>query len=366
MNREQTIIRTSVFGIGANLVLVAFKAAVGLISGSIAVILDAVNNLSDALSSVITIIGTKLAGRAPDKKHPYGHGRIEYITGVLIAVIVLVAGLTSMKESIEKIIHPEKAEYTAFSFVIIVAAILAKLLMGRYVKSVGQRINASTLIASGSDALFDAILSMGTLAAAVISILWGLSLEGWFGAVISIFILKAGYEMLMDTLNSIIGLRADKDLTDELKACIAQYPNVRGVYDMTLHNYGPTQIIGSVHVEVPDEMQAREIHKLTRAISVGVYQQFGIVLTVGIYASNDSAEEAEQIRGTLDGIVSKYPGILQVHGFYLDVALKTVTFDMVVDFSADRTQLQADVLREMQASYPDYQFNIVLDSDYSD
>ena len=330
MNREQTIIRTSVFGIGANLVLVAFKAAVGLISGSIAVILDAVNNLSDALSSVITIIGTKLAGRAPDKKHPYGHGRIEYITGVLIAVIVLVAGLTSMKESVEKIIHPEKAEYTAFSFVIIVAAILAKLLMGRY------------------------------------SILWGLSLEGWFGAVISIFILKAGYEMLMDTLNSIIGLRADKDLTDELKACIAQYPNVRGVYDMTLHNYGPTQIIGSVHVEVPDEMQAREIHKLTRAISAGVYQQFGIVLTVGIYASNDSAEEAEQIRGTLDGIVSKYPGILQVHGFYLDVALKTVTFDMVVDFSADRTQLQADVLREMQASYPDYQFNIVLDSDYSD
>lgn len=366
MDRQQKIIRTSFLGIGVNLILVAFKAVVGFISGSIAIILDAVNNLSDALSSVITIVGTKLANRAPDKKHPYGHGRIEYLAGVLIAMLVLVAGATSMKESIEKIIKPTEATYSIASLIIIVTAIFAKLLMGRYVKRVGEQINASTLVASGSDALFDAILSMGTLAAALISLIGHISLEGWFGAVISIFILKAGYEMLMDTLNSIIGLRADKELSDSLKEKVGQYPGVRGVYDLTLHNYGPTQIIGSVHIEVPDEMCARDIHKLTRSISAGVYEEFGIVLTVGIYASNDSSPDAEAIHSKLNAIAEREPGILQVHGFYLDAAAKAVTFDLVVDFSADRGALQALVMNEMRQAFPEYTFNIVLDSDYSD
>ena len=366
MNREQKIVRTSILGICVNLVLVAFKAVVGLVSGSIAIILDAVNNLSDALSSVITVIGTRLANRAPNKKHPYGHGRIEYLTGVLIAMLVLVAGLTALKESIEKIIHPQAAEYSVVSLVIIVAAIAAKLFMGRYVKSVGEKINASTLVASGSDALFDAVLSAGTLAAALISLVWHVTLEGWFGAVISIFIIKAGVEMLGDTLDSIIGTRADKELSERLKSIVCAYPQVRGAYDLTLHNYGPTQIIGSVHVELPDDMPAREIHRLSRAISADVYNQLGIVLTVGIYASNDSEGESESIRKRLNEIAEKYPAILQIHGFYFEAEQKIVTFDLVIDFSADRVSVQEAVHREISQAFPDYQFQIVLDSDYSD
>jgi len=366
MDREQKIIRTSILGIGVNLILVAFKAVVGFISGSIAIILDAVNNLSDALSSVITIIGTKLANRAPDRKHPYGHGRIEYLAGVLIAVLVLVAGLTSLKESIEKILDPTQADYSAASLVIIVAAIIAKLLMGRYVKGVGEKINADTLVASGSDALFDAILSAGTLAAAVISLLAHVSLEGWFGAVISGFIIKAGIEMLLDTLNSIIGKRADKELTEALKEKISSFPEVRGVYDLTLHNYGPTQIIGSAHVELPDDMRAQEIHKLTRNISTAVYMEFGIVLTVGIYASNNSDGQAEAIRADVEKVAQEHPEILQVHGFYVDAQQKSVTFDLVIDFKADREQVQSDVLEKLKKKYPEYQFFVVLDSDYSD
>lgn len=366
MNREQKIIRTSILGIAVNLVLVAFKAVVGLISGSIAVILDAVNNLSDALSSVITIIGTRLANRAPNKKHPYGHGRIEYLAGVLIAVLVLAAGITALKESIEKIIHPEAAEYSVASLVIIIAAIAAKLLMGRYVKGVGEKINAATLIASGSDTLFDAILSAGTLAAALISLIFHVTLEGWFGAVISLFIIKAGIEMLGDTLDSIIGTRADPELAEQLKEKVCSYPGVRGAYDLTLHNYGPTQIIGSVHVELPDDMPAREIHKLTRMISVGVYEQFGIVLTVGIYASNNSEPEGEAVRKTLEKIAAEDKAILQIHGFYFEPDTRSVTFDMVVDFSASRQEVQRKVLDQLTAQYPSYTFNIVLDSDYSD
>lgn len=366
MDREQKIIRTSILGIGVNLILVAFKAIVGFISGSIAIILDAVNNLSDALSSVITIIGTKLANRAPDRNHPYGHGRIEYLAGVLIAVLVLVAGLTSLKESIEKILDPTQADYSVASLVIIVAAIIAKLLMGRYVKGVGEKINADTLVASGSDALFDAILSAGTLAAAIISLVGHISLEGWFGAVISGFIIKAGIELLMDTLNSIIGKRADKDLTEALKAKISSFPQVRGVYDLTLHNYGPTQIIGSAHVEVPDDMRAQEIHKLTRNISTEVYMEFGIVLTVGIYASNSSDSQAEDIRADVEQAAREHPEILQVHGFYVDAEQKTVTFDLVIDFKADREKVQAEMLEILRKKHPDYQFFVVLDSDYSD
>ena len=366
MDRSKKIIQTSIIGILANLVLVAFKAIVGVVSGSIAVILDAVNNLSDALSSVITIVGTRLSEKAPDKKHPYGHGRVEYLTSVLIAIIVLFAGITSMKESVEKIIHPTAAEYSVVSIIIIVAAIIAKVLMGRYVKGVGEKINAGALIASGSDALFDAILSAGTLAAAIISLLWGLSLEGVFGAVISIFIIKAGIEILKDALSSIIGARADKEMTESLREKILSYPQVRGVYDMTLHNYGPTQTIGSVHIELPDDMTARDIHKLTRQITVDVYATFGIVLTVGIYASNTATEEGEHIRKALTAQAASMPEVLQVHGFYFDAEQKAVNFDLVVDFEADRETVKNSVLQRMQEQFPDYAFFIVLDSDYSD
>jgi len=366
MERAQKIIRTSILGIAVNVVLVIFKAAVGWISGSIAVILDAVNNLSDALSSVITIIGTRLAGKAPDKKHPYGYGRVEYLTSVIIAVIVLFAGVTSLKESVEKIIHPEAASYSAVSLIIIVAAIAAKFFMGRYVKGVGEKINAGALVASGSDALFDAVLSCGTLAAAVISMLWGLSLEGVFGAVISVFILKAGIEMLMETLNSIIGTRAEKELTEALKQKVNSYPQVLGAYDLTLHNYGPSEIIGSVHIEVADDTTARELHRLTRQISTDVFAEFGIVLTVGIYAANDASDQAVEIRRALEEITAGMPEILQVHGFYLDEAQKSATFDLVIDFKADRTAVQQRVQEEISRRYPDYRFVSVLDSDYSD
>ena len=366
MDRTQKIIRTSILGIIVNLVLVAFKAAVGLISGSIAVILDAVNNLSDALSSVITIIGTRLAGRAPDKKHPYGHGRIEYLTGVLIAVIVLFAGISSLRESVLKIIHPEAAEYSVTSLIIIVAAIIAKFLMGRYVKHVGEQINASTLVASGSDALFDAVLSAGTLAAAIISLVWNISLEGVFGAIISLFILKAGIEMLSDTLNTIIGTRAEKELTEALRAKVNSYPQVLGAYDLTLHNYGPYEVFGTVHIEVADDTTARALHQLTHQISADVFAEFGIILTVGIYAANDDAGIAADIKQNVERIAAQYPQVLQVHGLYLDEVKKAVSFDLVLDFDADRQAVQQQILQQISALYPDYQFTIVLDSDYSD
>ena len=173
-NRDQVIIRTSVIGIIANVFLAAFKAVVGLVSHSIAVTLDAVNNLSDALSSVITIAGTKLASKKPDKNHPMGYGRIEYLSAMVVAAIVLYAGITSLVESIKKIIHPEKPDYSIVSLIIIASAVIVKLALGRYVKAQGEKVKSGSLIASGSDALFDAILSGSVLLSAIIFKLTGL------------------------------------------------------------------------------------------------------------------------------------------------------------------------------------------------
>ena len=366
MERTQKIIRTSILGIAVNLVLVAFKLTVGLLANSIAVILDAVNNLSDALSSIITIIGTKLANKRPDKEHPFGHGRIEYLTGMLIAVIVLFAGFSSLRESIIKLIHPEPASYTILSLIIIAVGVAAKYFTGRYVKRVGTKLNSQALIASGSDALFDAILSFATLVGAVASLFWGWNLEGILGAVLSGFILKAGVEMLLETLSSLTGTRADKDLTDALKSKICSYDAVSGAYDLTLHEYGPTNLIGSVHIEVPDEMPAREIHRLSRHIAADIYQQFGVVLTVGIYAAGDSNPDTEALRQQVMEIVASYPGILQMHGFFADAEQKRLMFDLIIDFSADAPAIYAEVCQKVQALRPDWKVDIVLDRDYSE
>lgn len=367
MDRNKKIITVSVMGILVNLLLVIFKSIIGLLVNSIAIILDAVNNLSDALSSVITIIGTKFAGKAPDKKHPYGYGRIEYISSVMIAIIVLLAGLTSFKESLQKVFHPHAADYTIPSLLIIAVTVVVKFVFGRYVKKTGQEINAQTLVASGTDSLLDAIVSFATIVAAVISMVWHVSLEGILGTIISVLIIKAGVEILMETLGSIIGARVDSELAMQLKTRINEFENVRGVYDLVLHNYGPNEMIGSVHIEVDDDMNAKAIHTLSRNITRDIYQNFGIVLTIGIYASNTKDGYYAQIKETIREEIGKYPEILQMHGFYVDTERKLITFDVIIDFkSEDIMRMKNAILEKLSSMYGDYDFDIILDNDYSD
>ena len=249
-SREKTIIRTSIIGIIANVLLAAFKAVVGLMANSIAIVLDAVNNISDAGSSLITIVGTKLAGREPDKKHPFGYGRIEYLSAMIISVIVLYAGISSLIESVKKIIHPQAADYSALSLIIVAAAVVVKILLGRYVKRVGQRVNSDSLINSGQDASLDSIISASTLAAAAIYLIFHISLEAWLGAVISIVIIKSGIEMLRDTISKILGEHNDLELARQIRQTITGFDGVQGVYDLVLNNYGPDNWNGSVHIEI--------------------------------------------------------------------------------------------------------------------
>ena len=365
-NRDAVIVRTSVVGIIANLFLAAFKAAVGLLSNSIAVVLDAVNNLSDALSSVITIIGTKLAGRKPDKKHPLGHGRIEYLSAMIVAAIVLYAGITAAVESVKKIISPEPADYSTVSLIIIAAAVAVKIVLGRYVRAMGKKVNSGALVASGSDAMFDAILSASVLASAVIYLVWGLSLEAWVGVVISGFIVKSGVEMLLDAADEMLGKRVDREFLQDIRATICEDEAVFGAYDLILHSYGPEKYIGSVHVEIPDTMSAEEIDLMERRIAEKVYCAHGVALAaIGIYARNTQNDEIKAMRSELTRLVMSHDGVLQIHGFYADLEAKTVNFDLILDFAVGDRRAEFEAIRsEVQAAYPDYSFRITMDIDF--
>ena len=363
--RERVIVRTSFVGICANLLLAAFKTVVGLLSNSIAVVLDAVNNVSDALSSVITIIGTKLAGRKPDKKHPLGHGRYEYLASMLISIIVLYAGLTSFIESVKKVVHPEAASYSTASLLIIAAAVAVKLLLGGYVRNVGRKTDSGALVASGSDALMDAVLSASVLASAIVFILSGVSLEAYVGMLISIFIVKSGIELLRDALDEILGKRVDRAFLEEIRQTICEETCVSGAYDLILHNYGPDQYIGSVHVEIPDTMTAEEIDRMQRRIAQNVYRKHHVVLTgIGIYAVDSINTEASTMRAEITKSVMEYEGVLQLHGFSIDTENKTIVFDIILDFDVDdRERLYRDIERSVRERYPEYSVHITMDID---
>ena len=366
--REKTIIKTSLIGIIANVFLAAFKAVVGLMSNSIAIVLDAVNNISDAGSSLITIVGTKLAGKEPDKKHPFGYGRIEYLSAMIISVIVLYAGITSFVESVKQIIHPETPDYSAVSLIIVAVAVVVKILLGRYVKGVGEKVHSDSLINSGEDATLDAVISASTLVAAGIFLIFHVSLEAWLGAIISLVIIKSGVEMLRDTVSQILGERNDTELARSIYATVMSFPNVQGAYDLVLNNYGPDTWNGSIHIEVPDTYSASQLDQLIREITMKVLSDHHVLLTaIGVYSVNTQDEEVIRTREQVRKIVFAHEHVLQMHGFYLLKEQKAMRFDIVISFDAkDRREVYANVIADVRKAFPDYELQVAMDTDFTE
>lgn len=367
--RETAIVRTSAIGIAANVALAAFKAAVGILSNSIAVTLDAVNNLSDAISSIITIVGTKLSNKKADREHPFGHGRIEYITTTVIAAIIMYAGISSLIKSIQDIMDPVTPDYSPLSLVIITVAVLVKIILGHYVRSVGNRVNSDTLIASGSDALFDATLSTSVLTAALIFIFTKISLEAYVGVIISVFIIKASIELLQGSIKEIIGMRPDAALSTLIYDIVKEDPDAEGVYDLIIHNYGPDRFVGSFHTEVLDTTSAIEIDTMTRRLSTEIYKQTSgkiIIAAIGIYARNTTDNRIVKMRTEVTEMALAHEGVLQVHGFIADIENQFMAFDTVIEFGYDGKQIVHDIIHEVEAAYPDMNVSVLLDRDTSD
>jgi len=367
MDRSQEIIRTSWIGIVANVLLAGFKAAVGILASSVAIVMDAVNNLSDALSSVITIIGTKLSQRPADRMHPFGFGRIEYFSAIIIAVIVLSAGITSLIESVKKIFNPTEPEYTTTTLIVIVVAIVVKLILGQYVKRKGEQLKSDALIASGSDALFDAVITLATLISAGIMLLWGMSLDGLLGALISAVIIKAGVEMLASPVNELLGTSILAELTRQIIKEVSDFDGVHGVYDLILHNYGPDVKIGSLHISVYDTMSAHEIHGLTRKITTQMFERHGIIMTVGVYAFATGKNRRTELQSQVMQALAAHKDIVQVHGFYYSERDQMLSVDVVPDISVhDEAAFVNKLTSEIQPMVPDMQVVIIIDHNYSE
>ena len=366
-SRKSTIVKTSYVGIGTNILLALFKAIVGLVANSIAIVLDALNNLTDVLSSLITIIGAKLANRPADKGHPYGHGRIEYFSAIIIAFIVLAAGITSLIESTKKILNPEPSQYTYISVSIIAVAVVVKIVLGKYVSKIGKTVNSQALSASGADASFDAVISAATLISALIMMIWGISVDAWLGALISIVIIKAGIKMVMSPVNDLMGRRIDAKLTKSIKQDVASIEGVNGAYDLLLHNYGPEKMVGSVHIEIADTLSASEIYMITKNVQRKIREKYNIFLTVGIYAINSKDKIALDMQKQIRTVIAKYKNIMQMHGLYIDRTLKIIQFDILVSFMEENVlMLRQKVITDINKIFTDYDIEINIDRDITD
>ena len=366
--REQQIIRVSFIGIITNIFLAAFKFTVGFLAHSVAIMADALNNASDVMSSVITIIGTKLAGRPADKQHPYGHGRVEYITAEVISAIVLYAGITALIESAREILNPETPEYSAATLIVVAAGVAVKIVLGRYVRKQGEALSSDALKDSGQDALMDSAVSTTTLLGAFAFLGLGLNLEPYLGVFISIMIIKAGLEMFRETTSKILGERVESEISSAIKETICETDGVFGAYDLILTNYGPDKLMGSVHVEVPDFWTADKIDTVSRDIANRVYNKHHIILAaIGVYSHNTSNDGVMKMQARVTEAVMSQEYVLQIHAFNCNVKERVIRFDIVIDFAApDSGEVVRNVTEAVKKIYPAFSVTVQPDSDFSD
>ena len=284
---------------------------------------------------------------------------------MLVAAIVFYAGITSLVESVKKIIRPEIVNYNAVDLFIIAVAIAVKLVLGKYVKAQGEKVNSGALIASGSDASFDAVLSASVLVSAIIFLISGISLEAYVGVVIAIAIIKASIEMMRDTFNDLIGHRTDAEISRRIKAILNEEPDVRGAYDLVLFDYGPNKSYGAVHLELPDVMTVDEVDVLTRRVQTRVYKETGVILAgISVYSYNTRNKFAAQMREEIQKIVLAHEWALQMHGFYLEG--RTIRFDVVLSFNVSQKESVNILISEIHELYPGYTVQILSDLDITD
>lgn len=360
--REKALAAVSRTGIIANLLLVCGKAVVGVLSHSVAITVDAVNNLTDALSAIITLAGARAAAKVPDKEHPFGHGRLEYVSSMAIAALILFTAVSAMYESVQKIFVPPDTVYDTASVLVMAASIAVKLVLSRYCRAQAAALDSQALRAAGTDAAFDAVISCSILAGAAVRTFWGINIDGWLGAAISVVIFHAGLDILKEGLSSIIGERVPATLSQTLREEILAFDAVDGVWDLLLHRYGPGKIVGSVCIELPEDMTVGEADGICRRISEAILERHGIALTVGVYASNYRLSGADEIHTALHELAAQGTGVLQVHGFRADLPERHVSFHLMLDYSCpDKHAISERIIRELETRFPDIRFSAVVD-----
>ncbi len=355
-------------GIALNLLLFAGKLAAGLLTGAISVTADAFNNLSDAASSVVTLVGFRLAGQKPDADHPFGHGRMEYLAGLMVSLLILLVGVELGKSSLEKILHPETTQVTALSCGILVVSILVKLWMGWFNSTLGNRIQSETLRATATDSRSDALATSTVLLGLGITYVTSLQLDGWLGLLVAVFILKSGWSAAKDTIDPLLGTTPDPEMVNEIQALILEHPQVIGIHDLVIHDYGPGRRMMSVHAEVSAQADVMEVHDIIDHIERDLAQRFQIEAVIHMDPVQVGNPKVEELRALTAQLAKDIHPDLSIHDFRITAGpLSTnLIFDLVIPYHVTLSpeQVKQDLTQALQAKDPTYHAVIHVDRSY--
>ena len=345
-------------GILLNLLLSLGKFFAGLLTGSIAVTADAFNNLSDAGSSVVTLVGFKLAGQKADDGHPFGHGRIEYLAGLLVSLLILMVGVELGKTSIEKIFRPEQVDFSLVTVVILIASILVKLWMCLFNRNLGRRIGSAAMEATATDSLSDVVATSAVLAGTLVGEFTGVSIDGWVGVVVAIFILRAGWGAAKDTVDPLLGSAPDPALVKEIQDVVLSHKQVVGMHDLVIHDYGPGRRMCSFHAEVPQSADIMEAHDAIDHIEREIYQKFGVETTAHMDPIATEDETVNSLREQVRDLVREVNPEMNIHDFRVTRGPQhtNLIFDVVVPHRSKVSdeEIAGEITRRVQALDPSY------------
>lgn len=336
-----------VLGIVLNIVLFGIKYFAGVISASIAITADAFNNLSDAGSSVITLAGIRLANMKPDKGHPFGHGRIEYLSGLAVSVIILVVGFELFKGSVEKIISPSEIDSSPVALIILAASVLIKGYMFFYNRSIGKKINSTGMKATALDCIGDAIATLVVLAATLVSRFTGVQIDGWCGILVSLFIFVAGIRSVKETINPLLGMAPEKEFVDSIERIVMSYDEIIGIHDLIVHDYGPGRIVVSLHAEVDGNGDIFVLHDVIDNAEQELAKELDCIAVIHMDPIETDNEEINRMKLLVTDIITSYIPDATIHDFRMvpGVSHTNVIFDVVVPF--DIKESDSEIKKEI-------------------
>ena len=363
--RTGIINRTAILGIVVNVLIAGVKIAAGLLASSVAIVSEGVNNAADALTSVLTMVGTRLAGRHPDAKHPFGYGRIEYLTGLVVAVVIIVSGVQMLIESVKLIFRPEELSISYVSLTIVAVSAVVKFFLGLYTIARGRVAQSDALVGVGLECRGDSYISIITIGVAVVFLLTGVSLDAYAGVVMSAIILKAGVEVLLKIVSELIGRPGEKELATKIYQLVRATPGVVGAADMMLHNYGPNAWSGSVNVEIDHAKSVGEVYAMLHELQLGIMHEEHVTMVFGVYAVDDDHVETRRIRRTILEYVKAHEHVKSFHAVYLEPGTNRLYCDLVVDYElADWGALRADFLDYMKAKVPGRDVVLTVETEF--
>ncbi len=356
------------YGIFLNLLLFAGKYLAGLLSGSVAITADAFNNLSDAGSSIITLLGFALSGKKPDPEHPFGHGRIEYLTGLALSALIILMGFELAKSSFQKILNPEPVQAGLLPALILVASILVKFYMSIYNRKVGKKINSTAMLATATDSLSDAVSTFVVLCAMGVQVFFHVNIDAYAGLAVAVFIMFAGFNAGKETLAPLLGQAPDPELVDEVAAIVMAHPEVVGIHDMIVHDYGPGRLMISLHAEVRGKDDIFVIHDAIDNAEKEIKDRFGALTTIHMDPIEDDNEEISQQRLAVAQKLQEIDPVITIHDFRMvpGATHTNVIFDAVVpaNFRLSDAELTAQIKELVHKTWPDHFAVVEIDHAY--